>query len=144
MAKIINGDITRITDNGILVQQVNCKGAMGAGVALAILKRWPIVRTQYLAYCKSHTPSYLFGKIQYVSVTPKLSVANSFSQLSYGTYKKQTDETCLVNNIKRIVKDNPTKDIYVPYKIGCGLAGGNWENVYHQIADIERLRILQF
>ena len=42
MIKYIKGDILNVTE-GIIVQQVNCFGVMGAGLAKQIRDKWPSV-----------------------------------------------------------------------------------------------------
>lgn len=46
--KVINGDITEVT-NGYIIHQVNDKGVMGAGVALAIRNKFPAHYEDYKA-----------------------------------------------------------------------------------------------
>lgn len=147
MSKIINGDITKVVKSGIIVQQVNCQGAMGAGVALAILKKWEQVRPLYEDLCnKSDSPQSLLGTMQEIKLDTNLYLINSFSQLDYGTDKKQTDEDLLITNIKVVAKfaADEGKTVYVPYLIGCGLAGGNWTNVYEQLQSIENLVFVKY
>lgn len=145
MSKIINGDITAVT-TGAIMQQVNCQGAMGAGVALAILKKWSHVRPEYVDYCQRKSPAELFGDVQQIQLTPDLMLFNSFSQFDYGIDKKQTDEQILIANIQKYAEVMAHADtiLYVPYLIGCGLAGGHWPTVYNGIKDIDNLIIVQF
>ena len=147
MSKIINGDITKVVTSGAIVQQVNYQGAMGAGVALAILKRWPVAKTEYLAHCKDKSPESLFGGIQITPLKDDLLLINSFSQLDYGTHQKQTNEQLLIQNIRsaaRLITHKPDQYVYVPYGIGCGLAGGDWSVVYEGIKDLDNLVIVKF
>lgn len=146
MSKIINGDITAVAHNGAIVQQVNCQGAMGAGVALAILKKWPTVRPEYIEFCKDKPAEFLFGALQMSELEDGLILYNSFSQLDFGTDKKQTDEDTLIANIHKVA-DLVAADgqsVYIPYLIGCGLAGGDWDVVYDGIKDISNLIIVKF
>lgn len=49
--KIISGDIlTNLPTNKevYICQQVNCRGVMGAGLALKIRRKWPVVYQQYV------------------------------------------------------------------------------------------------
>ena len=76
--KYIYGDITQNT-RGVLLNGVNCQYAMGAGVALAYLRKWPIVREQYVK-----TKSEL-GKLDTVEIeNGKLYVANCYRQEFFG------------------------------------------------------------
>lgn len=149
--KQINGDITKVITSGYIMHQVNCQGAMGAGVALALLKRWPQVRSKYITYVKGFADKHqLLGKMQIVKINDDLSVINSFTQFGYGnSYKSNkvdTDEKLLIANIhfmaEQAKEENTT--LAVPDHIGCGLAGGNWQTVYDNIKDIDNLIIVKF
>lgn len=121
----------------IVVQQVNCIGVMGAGIAKAI--RQDITDTDYAKYqniCKSNSPKDLLGK---VTLIPSKSrsyrvYANVFAQASIGTDKIRTDYQALETELAKI--NNLAKDknykVIIPEKIGCGLGGGDW-NVVHSI-----------
>lgn len=74
----------------------------------------------------------------------------TFSQWDCGTDGKHyTDDQRLVNNIKTACQDRaisscePYETVYIPYKIGCGLGGGNWDYIYNQIKGIPNLVILK-
>lgn len=120
-------DILDIT-NGVIIHQVNCRGVMGAGLALQIRNKYPIVYKRYIYACQMLKQSELLGCIQPIQVTDSLTIVNCFSQLDYGRDKCHTNykalKACLhkVNALKR-------GTIYVPYRIGCGLAGGDWDVV---------------
>jgi hypothetical protein len=98
----------------------------------------------------------LLGSVFEVNVAHNVVVANLFGQYGIGTGKQQTEYAALISGFKRIastyfagndietlnfgglMKDasNTLMDIYIPYKIGCGLGGADWEKVQdilHQI-----------
>ena len=136
MSMVIN-DITKIT-RGLILQQVNLKGVMGAGIALAIRKKWPVVYEEYRKVFKQAS----LGMIHPIKVSPSPSlwVVNLFAQEGYGHDKRHTDYNALKICLKKVSKwrsDNH-KDlpIYIPYKMSCGNAGGNWETVCHMIQEI--------
>lgn len=146
MSKLITGDIARVVQQGAILHQVNCQKAMGSGVALALLKKWRAVRDEYLAFRPDDTPQERFGHLQAIHVTPAITVYNSYSQLDFGTYQKQTDEAVLIHNIQAAADIERAKDgtLYVPYLVGCGLAGGDWDTVYNGIKDIDNLVIVKY
>ncbi len=119
-------DILKVT-RGIIVHQVNCKGVMGCGIASAIRKKWPKV---YFLYKKEANKAEL-GNIQLVKINDELFVVNMFSQFGYGRDRRYTDygavKTCLQKIA--ILATLLNLDVYIPYKIGCGNAGGNWDIV---------------
>jgi hypothetical protein len=145
----ITADITTITEGAIL-HQVNCQDKLGAGVALALATKYPKVKQRYHAFTKKYpTPDDRFGLIQVIRVTDTLLVCNSFTQMDYGnadvTGKVYTDEYALKNSLERF--DNYTKRLgiqgYVPHRIGCGLAGGDWKVIKRFILENTDLTIVK-
>ena len=50
MIDIINGNILNCSEN-IIVHQTNCLGVMGAGLALQLRKKYPIIFDKYKILC---------------------------------------------------------------------------------------------
>lgn len=126
--KIVYGDILAIT-KGIIVQQVNCKGVMGAGLALQIRNKWPSVYENYLISLADG--SLKLGGVKFILVDQKLYVANMASQDNYGYGKTHTSLVAMLNafpTIAAFAKGNKLQ-IYFPWKIGCGLGGGRWNGI---------------
>lgn len=145
--KIIKGDILDIK-KGIIIQQVNCQNAYGAGLSGAIAKKYPSVKQEYHKICNAWDKNYLFGKYQCVHVTDKLSIINLFSQFNYGNPKRTgliyTDVNKLINGIKVIA--NPStqvaltgkhQKVYIPAYIGCGLGGADWNEVLKMLTPLD-------
>ncbi len=128
-------------EKGIIIQQVNCQNAMGAGLAQAIMDKYPIVAEKYHKAFEKYDRNDLYGSIQYIPVEKDLVIVNSFSQFNYGNGKKNgicyTNEELLFRAIRTVVTQNPDKTLYVPYKIGCGLAGADWEYISEMIREIK-------
>lgn len=141
-------DITAIKQ-GIILHQVNCKGVMGCGVALAIRNKWPKVYDRY----REQYHKAKLGMIQIVHIKvsedfqssdhhtnseaiseDNLFVVNLFAQDRYGRDKRYTDYDALESCLEKIsiwqFKNHPNLPVYIPYKMGCGNAGGNWDIVY--------------
>ena len=141
MAEIIKQDITSVT-HGTIAHQVNCQGAMGAGVAKVISNKHPKVRQDYLSLCEKTSPEDLFGRYQVVHIAETdVDVVNIFSQLTYGnaykTGKVYTDVDKLVAVLKHICNDpHLQKPIHIPFGIGCGLAGASWAELFAKIKDL--------
>jgi O-acetyl-ADP-ribose deacetylase (regulator of RNase III) len=123
--RTIIGDLLDIKQ-GILVHQVNCQGVMGAGIALSIRSRWPIVYDEYRRFCNSMTPNTLLGRIQLVQVADGLMVYNLFGQLNYGR-GLETNYKMVECALADLANQRSKMPVYFPYKIGCGLAGGDWD-----------------
>lgn len=137
------GDILAPVADGrkmILCNQVNCKGAMGAGFARNVKEKYPDVEEAYKRECRriksmrevQHDYRTGLGNVQFFPVlNDNLYIANMFAQNSYGTDKRQTDydafEVCMTTVKNFAEKLNSDVVIRIPYQIGCGLAGGDWE-----------------
>ena len=131
MIEIRKGDITLCDCADVICHQVNCRGVMGAGVAKAISKKWPIVKLEYEAACTSAASPYdLLGIAQIVKVENGFGVVNLFGQLNYGRSKVcYTDYRALEKAMKSVNNLFKGMTIALPWKIGCGLAGGDWARV---------------
>jgi len=152
MITTINKDILTV-DKGVIVHSVNCIGAVG-GLAGAIARKWPENAEQYKAHVKRQKlPIMLMGSVFEVNVAHNVVVANLFGQFNVGTSKQQTEYAALIAGFKKIADTffygNDTEDvyfgalgyesvsvtlndIYIPYKIGCGLGGADW-NIVQEI-----------
>ena len=131
---------------GIICQQVNCQNVMGAGLAKAIYEQYPNVKTDYHKSFKYFSKTEIFGKYRLIEISQGLFVANIYSQFNYGNSNKTgivyTDNQKLINAIKNIGETYTQYNIYIPEKIGCGLAGGNWELIKNQIKGLKAANIL--
>ena len=126
---IIDKDILTV-DDGLIVHQVNMKGVMGSGLAKQIASKFPLVYGAYKEMLDKH-PVQL-GDIQIIPVTDTLFVINLFAQERYGNDGElYTDYNALRNAFSSIKQysDEEKKKVYIPYKIGCGLGGGDWDIV---------------
>lgn len=146
MIKIIEGDITK-TDKDIIVQQVNCRGFMGAGLAKTIMQRYSNVRKEYRSFREKQLKTLendedLLGLVNYVDVYDGKIIANVFGQVDIR--KDRNDKTvytkkeALLQGIENIKKkaEELNFSVAIPTYIGCGLAGGNWEEIKMGIENI--------
>jgi O-acetyl-ADP-ribose deacetylase (regulator of RNase III) len=146
--RIVKGDLLKATED-VIAHQVNCRGVMGAGVAKQIRSNFPIAYDHYVRLCGLYkdNPDKLLGICQIVSDYQDrrhILVANLFGQDEYGRDRIYTDENALRMAIRdlgaririmALFSGRPTHSIAMPYKIGCGLAGGDWEDIYRIIED---------
>lgn len=146
MIKIIEGDITK-TDKDIIVQQVNCRGLMGAGLAKTIMQRYDNVRKEYRDFRQEKlkevkTDEGLLGSVNYIDVYDGKIIANIFGQVDIRKDKKDntvyTDKNALLQGIENVKSkaEELGLSIAIPTYIGCGLAGGNWEDIKSGIENI--------
>ena len=135
--KVYSGDLTLI-GRGIICHQVNCRGKMGAGLALAIRKAYPAVYDVYMQFLRE-------GRLQLgvpflVKIHEHLYIANLPAQYDYGRTKRHTNYEALRNCLKAIkqVRENLPNHLPVlfPEKMGCSLGGGDWYLVSKMIQNI--------
>lgn len=141
---LLFGDILTIGgDNSgiVIVQQVNCRRVMGAGLAAAIAKKYPHV---LLSYTKREKP-WKLGDTQFVEIEDGY-VCNLAGQENYGREKVQTDIEAVkagLESVRNFAIENKLQ-IYIPFGFGSGNAGGRtsiermdtWRRVQQAIADV--------
>lgn len=128
----------------IVCHQVNCKGVMGSGIAKQIKDKWPKVHEDYCFNIErmyngdfASRSSDLLGMITWTEVEKGRYIMNFFSQdkflprgVCHTDYEAFTD---CCRTLKKFITeynlDRSNTIIGFPYKIGCGLAGGNWDIV---------------
>lgn len=115
-------------DSGIICHACNCQNKFGKGLALYIKNKFPIVFEEFLKL-SSISPRKKLGTIQEVKINEKLSVVNCFTQLYYGYNKDFNDYTAWEKILDKLVDIRGERDLYFPYMVSCGLAGGNWERI---------------
>lgn len=157
MITTINKDILTV-EKGVIVHSVNCLGAAG-GLAGAIARKWPKNVEEYRKHVNTHKQSVtLLGSVFEVNVAHNLIVANLFGQYDIGMKERKTEYAALIAGFKRIadtvfygddkIPDYSNheyylsrlalNDIYIPYKIGCGLGGADWNlvtEILHKVFD---------
>ena len=140
MIQYIEGDILSEPKQGeriIICQQVNCAGVMGAGLAKQIRTKYPVVYSEYQKYIHELTAQELplLGRVSYVRVADNVAIANIFGQNSYGRGMRHTNYAALGVAFWRICSRIQNTTIRIPYGIGCGLGGGDWDIVEALIKD---------
>ena len=137
MKEIID-DLIQLTKSGkfdIIAHGCNCFCVMNGGFAKQIkdnfLSAWSAdQKTEKGDYNK--LGNYSFG------VYNKVKIYNCYTQYNYGTDKVRLDYEALTLCLRKINFDNYTSSkitIGLP-KIGCGLAGGDW-NIVKKIIEKE-------
>lgn len=139
MVEIVNNSNLLDVKSGIICHQVNCIGAMGAGIALQIKNKWPVVFNDYKKECQLfvNNPKKLLGKVQDTLVSDKLVVANCFGQVYPGRNGIMTDYQAwddILEELKNL-SNFFSLELHFPYMVGCGLAGGNWDTMLNKIRD---------
>lgn len=114
----------------------NDLGKMGSGVALALLKKWPNVRSEYINWAETNNfngKPFSLGEVQFVSVEEEIVVANIIGQHDIHSKDgvppvryKALEKAC--NHLTDICHYY-NASIHFPYLMGCDLAGGDWDIV---------------
>lgn len=145
MMKIIKKDITTVT-NGFVAHGCNALGVFGAGVALAIAKKWPKAYQQYKEFLAPFEQNYdsALARVDFVEIVQgELYVANCITQV-YTGFDKHGNPPAVLDAIEAtlactlIACQIRSLDLYTP-QIGCGLGGLDWETqvkpIYESLAE---------
>jgi O-acetyl-ADP-ribose deacetylase (regulator of RNase III) len=130
MINYLTGDATLpIKTPAIIAHICNSVGGWGSGFVIAVTKRFGKGPENDYRNWYKNGPYFALGKIQLVPVQGKILVANMIAQKGVGGIKPldlTALETCL-GTLYEITKDS-VFTVHMP-RIGCGLAGGTWEEV---------------
>ena len=147
MLNEIKGDIFNwIKDGGIICHQTNYFGVMGAGIAAAIRHKLLSHEkyAEYVELCRMGGRT-LLGHVQYLECGDGITVANCFCQddgrasanspnSAYTITRYYEMKRCLIDIRSKAKLEG--KRVFIPYKIGCGIAGGDWGMVQSIIKDV--------
>ena len=140
------GDLLKDCTAPFLVHQVNCMGIMGGGIAAQIREQNPKLCESYVKLCnKQKFVGELLGCNQVLEIDdfdPKENcqyIINCFAQENVSNSSKMTSydalDECMIGVRKYCNEVFPLGcNIGIPYKIGCGLGGGDWKIVEAIIA----------
>jgi O-acetyl-ADP-ribose deacetylase (regulator of RNase III) len=136
--KYIKGDATEpiiIGDKySVICHCCNALGAWGKGFVVPLGQKYPIAREKYLKFIKMTKEENRLGSVSFAKATDNIIVANIIGQ--FYTYPKDgkipLDYEALEKGFRSVIEMFQTNDIpltvHMP-KIGCGLAGGDWNRV---------------
>jgi O-acetyl-ADP-ribose deacetylase (regulator of RNase III) len=135
------GDATQPLGDGprIIVHICNDLGRWGKGFVLAISKRWSQPEHAYKDWAANRQDTgFELGQVQFVEVEPRLWVANLVGQHNIRPQETTPIRYEWVRAGLRHVAEFARKhnaSLHMP-RIGCGLAGGDWESI-SQIIEAE-------
>lgn len=119
----------------VILQQVNCKGVIGKGLAKQIKEDISDEDfNKYKLLCKTHG-NKLLSKILVMQSKKyrNRKYIYIFAQDDYGYGKCFTDYKALEQALTKISTLKKDVVIAIPYNLGCELAGGDWNVVYKLI-----------
>lgn len=129
----LKGDATTpmISGNKIITHICNDIGAWGKGFVLAVSKRWSEPEKEYKKWYKDGS-NFQLGEVQFIQVSEDIYVANMIGQRDIRRGKSGTPiryeavDKCLEKVSEKALELGAT--VHMP-RIGCGLAGGKWEEI---------------
>lgn len=123
---IIELNILNVTGPAVICHQVNCMGIMGGGLALQIRNEWENVYDAYVA-----KQDWQLGDCQIVEISDGDSqyVANLAGQEDITPNATRVECLAMALRNARDFADANELILYLPYMIGCGIGGGDWEEV---------------
>lgn len=133
----IAGDATRpqATGPAIIAHVCNDVGGWGAGFVVAISKRWKEPERQFRQWARGKLEAaapYALGEVQFVHVDETFTIANMVAQhdirweCGLPPIRYEALEVALEKLGTEALLTRAT--VHMP-RIGCGLAGGQWERV---------------
>lgn len=137
MLNYTNGDLVKEKKFTVFCHQVNCMGVMGSGIARQIRDEYPEVYREY----KFHVDAGIgyLGTNLYVHTHDNRLCVNMFGQYNYGRDKQHTSYIALkkcLDSLQDKLSQMPEETIVgFPWKIGCGLGGGDWTVVEKMLTE---------
>ena len=136
----LKGDATAPIGGGnkIITHVCNDVGGWGKGFVMALSRKWRAPEEQYRAWAKSNR-KFELGEVRFVQVEPSIWVANLIGQrdvirgadgtppIRYPAIRKGLAQ------IREFAKEMHAS-VHMP-RIGCGLAGGTWDQIEPLITD---------
>lgn len=141
LLNIVRQDITKLSGNCVICHCISADAAMGAGVALALVRKYPDLKPTVQSVLKTtHLDTSVGHIVFYADSYSHTLIANMVTKQNYwdksttmpsGHYLKNLRE-CL-ENVRSVMDGLNEKKLVMP-KIGCGLDRCDWNDVL-QIVD---------
>lgn len=137
--EIVTGDLLKAFDNGEINFMAHCcnmQNVMGAGIANKIKRRFPeAFHADHRWFITKHKG---YSNLSLAKIHGDRYIANVYGQVHYNAKVKQLNEEYLRTGLIQLAQCmNGAHDVLgLPYNMGCGLAGGNWNDVYKIIEEV--------
>lgn len=125
------------TIEGILLQEVNCQNKPEDN---SLTKEYPKLKEEFLTFGKKYdTPQKRYGMFQPITLSDNSIVCNSYSKMD-----TKSNETLLINNIKRLNELSIKTGLvaYVPEYIGCEDNPDKWSTIRNYIETYTYIQII--
>ena len=139
--KIVDGDLLK-SNAKFIVHQINCVSNNSAGLAYYLFDKYPWAnvykeREQNKTF---HIPGQIYVRGDkdnrlVINAAGQFLPGKPSSVLINGINVEETQEmrqAYFLECMSRIMGISDLESIAFPYKIGCGIAGGNWD-FYHKV-----------
>ncbi len=133
MVTIKNGNLLEATED-IIAHQVNCHGVAG-GLAAAVFDKWPSAESDYMQLCRRQNPWALLGIAQLTGQQQDWHIiCNLYGQYQPGADYRPESLRKALEQLARFAKTTG-RSVALPYKLSCGICGGDWNEVQQIIED---------
>ena len=129
MITIMDGDLFNAPE-GLICHQVNCKGNMGRGVAKTFKEKYPEVFKYYVYLCHNNCANALLGTCLFKDNTVCMFAQNDWRGRNVCNTDYAAFRSCCKQIITYLQQHDPSTPINIPYGIGAGLGGGDWDIIY--------------
>lgn len=127
MINIKKGDLLEATET-IIAHQVNCHGVAG-GLAAAVFDKYPDAENDYMQMVNRTNPWQLLGWMQLTGQQKDGHIiANLFGQYHPGADYRPNELKKALSQLGSLAKALG-KSVALPYKLSCGICGGDWSEV---------------
>jgi O-acetyl-ADP-ribose deacetylase (regulator of RNase III) len=136
----LKGDATAPKEAGptVIVHVCNDIGRWGKGFVLAVSKRWRDPEEAYRAAFASE-PVPQLGEVQFIPVSNRITVANLIGQHGVRSPRSEAPPIrypAIRDGLDKVAEFARAHGASVTMpRIGCGLAGGRWEEIEPIIED---------
>ena len=123
--------------SGLICHQVNCRGVMGSGVAKIFRYMYPEAYNEYVQVCAKNVPPDILGTCLITNNTVCMFAQEDYSS---NRHVRSTEywafRDCCIYIVSYLRKNNMRDTIInMPYRIGCGLGGGDWDRIYNILTE---------
>lgn len=143
LLNIVRQDITKLSGNCVICHCISADAAMGAGVALALVRKYPDLKPTVQSVLKTTHSDTLVGRVVfYADSYSHTLVANMVTKQNYWDKSTTMPSRHYLKNLKeclenvRSVMDGLNEKKLVMPKIGCGLDRCDWGDVLQLIDDV--------
>ena len=133
MVTIKTGDLLEATET-IIVHQVNCHGIVG-GLAAAVFEKYPAAEDDYMQLVQRANPWTLLGMAQLTGRQKDGHIiCNLYGQYQPGADYRPAELKDALHALASMAR-SLGMSVALPYKLSCGICGGDWDEVYQIIKD---------